>query len=141
MTIEKTNEVTGALKPHIVLLAEDYECLSVLARAAMSRMPDLAEGLTEELERAQVLSKGRPSRDIVAMGSEVEFRDATNGKIHRLILVYPEEADISHGRISVLTPVGTALIGLQSGGSITWENRSGDIRRLTVLSVGSPRSG
>jgi len=50
-------------------------------------------------------------------------------------LVYPAEADISQGRISVLTPVGTALIGLRSGGSITWETPAGEARQLTVLAV------
>jgi regulator of nucleoside diphosphate kinase len=50
-------------------------------------------------------------------------------------LVYPEHADISQRKISVLTPVGTALIGLQTGHSITWKTLGGEVRQLTVLSV------
>ena len=56
-----------------------------------------------------------------------------------MTLVYPEEADISKGKISVLTPIGTALIGLRAGHSITWETRTGDLKRLTALQVREPQ--
>jgi regulator of nucleoside diphosphate kinase len=122
-------------RPPIVLSAQDYARLSVLAYAAMNSMPSLAEALTEELERARVLAKGRQPEHIVCMDSEVEFRNETSGKIQKVTLVYPEDADISEGKISVLTPVGTALIGLRTGQSITWETPGGDVRQLTVLEV------
>ena len=73
------------------------------------------------------------------MNSEVEFRDDTTGKVQRVTLVYPEEADISQRKISVLTPVGTALIGLRNGHSITWETPNGEVRQLTVMSVREPQ--
>ena len=72
------------------------------------------------------------------MNSEVAFRDETTGKVRKVTLVYPEDADISEGKVSVLTPIGTALIGLQNGHSITWKTASGEVRQLTVLSVGEP---
>ena len=50
-------------------------------------------------------------------------------------LVYPRDADISRGRVSVLTPVGAALIGVSAGDSITWETRTGELRKLTVLKI------
>jgi regulator of nucleoside diphosphate kinase len=98
-------------------------------------MPDLADELAEEIGRAHVLAKGRHPKHVVRMNSEVEFRDDTIGKVRKLVLVYPEEADIAEGKISVLTPVGTALIGLQTGHSITWETPGGEVRQLTVLTV------
>jgi regulator of nucleoside diphosphate kinase len=98
-------------------------------------MPDLADELAEEIGRAHVLAKGRHPKHVVRMNSEVEFRDDTIGKVRKLVLVYPEEADIAEGKISVLTPVGTALIGLQTGHSITWETPGGEVRQLTVLAV------
>ena len=52
-----------------------------------------------------------------------------------MFLVYPNQADISQDKISVLTPIGTALIGLRVGSSITWETRTGEFKRLTVLEV------
>ena len=131
--------MTTQRKPRITLTAQDYEKLSTLARAAENTMPDAAAVLTEELERAHVLARGRHPEHIVCMGCEVEFRDDTTGKVQTVTLVYPDEADISKGRISVLTPVGTALIGLRAGHSITWETRTGDLRRLTVLQVREPQ--
>jgi len=126
-------------KPRITLTAQDHEKLSILAHAAEHTMPDVAADLTEELDRAHVLSKGRHPEHTVCMGNEVEFRDDTNGKVQTVRLVYPEEADISQGKVSVLTPIGTALIGLRAGHSITWETRTGDLRRLTVLQVREPQ--
>ncbi len=131
MTIERT-------KPTIILSAEDYERLSTLAHAARKRMPDLADELAEEIGRARVLAKGDHPQHIVCMNSEVEFRDDTIGKLQKVTLVYPGEADISQRRISVLTPVGTALIGLKNQDSITWETPTGELRQLTVLSVQGP---
>jgi len=130
---------TEHAKPTIILSAEDYERLSVLAHAARKRMPELADDLAEEIGRAHVLAKGKHPQDIVCMNSEVEFRDDTTGKVQSVVLVYPEEADISQRKISVLTPIGTALIGLRVGRSITWETPGGDVRQLTVLSVREPQ--
>ena len=133
-TQRKAIAISGEIKPCITLTAKDYEGISRLARAAATRMPDLVSVLTEELERAHVLADG-PSGHSICMGSEVEFRDDTTGKVQTATLVYPGDADISLGRISVLTPVGTALIGLGAGDSITWETRMGELRQLTVLKI------
>jgi regulator of nucleoside diphosphate kinase len=139
MTID--NAVTrGRAKPTITLLAEDYERLSILAHAARKRMPDLADELSDEIGRAHVLAKGKHPQHIVCMNSEVEFRDGTTGKVQKVTLVYPDEADISQRKVSVLTPVGTALIGLRNGHSITWKTPNGEVRQLTVLSVRQPRA-
>ena len=59
----------------------------------------------------------------------------TNGKVRKVTLVFPDQADILQGKISVMTPVGTALIGLRTGHTISWKHRAETIRRLTVLSV------
>jgi regulator of nucleoside diphosphate kinase len=137
MTID-TMTAESRVKPTITLSAEDYERLSALARAARKRLPDLADELADEVERAHVLAKGSSLQHVVRMNSEVEFRDDTTGKAQRVTLVYPEEADISQRKVSVLTPVGTALIGLPTGQSITWETPAGELRQLTVLVVHEP---
>jgi regulator of nucleoside diphosphate kinase len=134
MTIDNVM-TTRPARPSIILSADDYDRLSVLANAARKRMPELAEELADEIGRARVLAKGRHPQDIVCMNSEVEFRDDTTGRVQKVTLVYPEDADISQRKVSVLTPVGTALIGLRSGHSISWETPNGEVRRLTVLSV------
>jgi regulator of nucleoside diphosphate kinase len=137
MTID-TMTAESRVKPTLTLSAEDYERLSALARAARKRLPDLADELADEVERAHVLAKGSSLQHVVRMNSEVEFRDDTTGKAQRVTLVYPEEADISQRKVSVLTPVGTALIGLPTGQSITWETPAGELRQLTVLVVHEP---
>lgn len=125
-------------KPRIVLTATDHEKLSGLANAAANTMPEVAAELMEELDRAHILSKGRHPIDTVCMGCEVDFRDDMTGRVQTVTLVYPNEADISKGRISVLTPIGTALIGLPIGKSIDWITRTGETKRLTVLQVREP---
>ena len=139
MTID--NAMTrGRAKPTIILSAEDYERLSVLAHAAKNSMPNLADELANEIARARVLAKGEHPQHVVCMNSEVEFRDDTTRKIQKVMLVYPEHADILQRKVSVLTPVGTALIGLENGQSITWETPSGELRQLTVVAVQQPQA-
>jgi regulator of nucleoside diphosphate kinase len=121
--------------PPITLSADDYMRLSTLAHAARNTMPDLAADLADEISRADVLANGTPPEHIVCMNCEVEFRDETTGKVQNITLVYPEDADISKRKVSVLTPVGTALIGLREGHSMAWETPSGEVRQLTVLTV------
>ncbi len=130
---------SGVNKPRIRLSATDHERLSRLARSAEHTMPEVAEALNEELDRAYVLKPGRQPVDVVCMGSEVMYRDDTTGRIQTVSLVYPEDADISKGKASVLTPIGAALIGLSAGDAMDWETRSGDKRSLTVLHVREPQ--
>jgi regulator of nucleoside diphosphate kinase len=68
------------------------------------------------------------------MGSGVVFR-SDNGETRRVKLVFPGQADIAAGRISILTPIGAALIGLSEGQSIAWKTRDGRLRQLTILAV------
>ncbi|MEE1656522.1 nucleoside diphosphate kinase regulator [Microvirga sp. CF3062] len=128
----------SAVKPRITLTATDYEKLSALADAAAHTMPDVAAELADELDRAHVLPRGKQRADAVHMGCEVDFRGDVTGRVQSVTLVYPNEADISKGRISVLTPIGTALIGLPVGQSIDWTTRTGESKRLTVLGVREP---
>jgi regulator of nucleoside diphosphate kinase len=133
-----TKKTAGGAKPRIILTAADHEKLSALANAAANTVPEVAAELAEELDRAHVLSKGRHPVDTVCMGCEVDFRDDKTERVQTVTLVYPQEADISKGRISVLTPIGTALIGLPVGKSIDWTTRTGESKRLTVLQVREP---
>lgn len=138
MTIEHTTTTETRSQPRITLSAEDHDRLSTLANAARHAMPDLAAGLADEIGRAHVLAKGLQPHDIVCMNSAVTFRDDTTGKVRTVTLVYPAEADIAQAKISVMTPVGTALIGLPRGRAIAWETPNGEVRQLTVLSVRTP---
>ncbi len=122
--------------PPITLNTVDAERLLHLADVARRRFPSAAEVLTREVERANVVSPSQMLPGVVAMGSDVEFRDDTTGQVRRVTLVYPHEADVAAGKISVLTPIGAALIGLSVSQSIEWETPLGERRSLTVLRVG-----
>lgn len=122
------------LKPKIVLSEEDHRKLIALALAGSGRSSEAAEDLLYEIERARVVPAPKLADTVVRMGSKVTYRP-DNGAERTVTLVYPADADIAQGRISVLTPVGTALIGLDVGQSITWEGRDGNKHVLTVLSV------
>jgi regulator of nucleoside diphosphate kinase len=127
-------------RPRIKMTADDYERLSRLSAAAMDCMPEVASFLSDELDRAQIVRNGKTRGNFAHMGCWVEFRDNSTGKVQTVTLVYPGEADIARGRISVLTPIGAALIGLSAGQSIDWETRSGSIKRLTVLDIREPET-
>jgi len=135
-----SKKTAATAKPRITLTAADHEKLSTLADAALHTMPDVARELADELDRAHVLPEGRQRADAVHMGCEIDFRDDVTGRVQTVTLVYPHEADISKGRISVLTPIGTALIGLPLGQSIDWTTRTGERKRLTVLQVSRPKA-
>ncbi len=121
--------------PPIAIRASDAARLRLLADAAMDKFPATADFLAGELERADIWPDGRPMTGIVAMGSSVTFRDDVTTQERTVTLVYPDQADISVNRISVLTPIGAALIGLSPGQTIEFRAPGGKFRSLTVLAV------
>lgn len=132
----QTNPKTSQA-PKIRISQSDYERLSALANAIASRNPDASEQLLAELERAQIVAKGRVSAGTVQMGSTVTFTTDT-GDRKAVTLVFPADADISEGKVSILTPIGTALIGLSVGQSIRWSDRNGRLHQLQVAEVTLP---
>jgi regulator of nucleoside diphosphate kinase len=136
-TEQKTVQQGAEPMPPIVVSEADYERLTNLAAAIEERAPEVAGVLQAEMDRARVVPADSFPADVVQMGSTVEFR-SDSGEERRVTLVYPGEADLAQGRISILTPIGAALIGLSPGQSITWAARDGRRRHLTVLRVARP---
>jgi regulator of nucleoside diphosphate kinase len=91
--------------------------------------------LAAELENAEIVSAGSVPRGVVTMNSRVLFEDGTAGESREITIVFPEDADVSQGKVSVLAPVGTALLGLTEGESIDWPFPDGSSRRLRVLKI------
>ncbi|WP_035872456.1 nucleoside diphosphate kinase regulator [Cucumibacter marinus] len=120
--------------PPLVLNARDHDRLTTMANGITGPMADVAEQLLIELDRAEIVTPDRFPADAVGMGSIVSFK-TTDGFDRTFQLVYPGEADINAGKVSVLTPIGAALIGLRAGQTIPWTARDGRHLRLTVLSV------
>lgn len=130
-------DITSRKMPRIVVTEADHDRLTVLATAALDRMPELADVLLAELERAKVVTAKSAPPDVVRMGSTVEFK-SDEAQARRVTLVFPGEANIEEGRVSILTPVGTALLGLSQGQSIMWTAPDGRRHQLTVLAVEQP---
>lgn len=120
--------------PNIVVSTADYERLTDLATASLERLPEVAEELLNEMERAKIVKDGSVPDDVVRMGSTVTFR-SHDGRERTETLVYPVDEDSDAHKISVMTPVGAALIGLAVGQSISWTARDGRKHELTVVKV------
>ncbi len=120
--------------PNIVVGNADYERLTDLATASMERLPEVATELLDEMDRARIVGDDNVPANVVRMGSTVTFR-SDDGRELTETLVYPADEDSDAHKISVMTPVGAALIGLAEGQSISWTARDGRSHRLTVEKV------
>lgn len=121
-------------RPTIVLADAEHESLVSLASEAEERLPGVGEPLLAELDRAEIVPEPDLPVDVVRMGSTVLFR-SNDGHEREVTLVYPAKADIAESKVSVMTPIGAALIGMKQGSSINWMARDGREQRLTVLAV------
>lgn len=127
------------LSPDIMLSTTDHRRLSQLAYAGLDEASTVADDLLYELDRASVVPPEQLPPDVVRMGSRVRFR-TDEGDQREVTLVFPSEADIAESRVSVMTPIGAALVGLRKGQSITWLSRDGRKHVLTALAVMQPES-
>jgi regulator of nucleoside diphosphate kinase len=111
--------------------------LIMVTAADMSRLSLLRAhaALKGELDRAVVVSSVAVPPNVATMNSMVRYGDETSGEQRSVFLVYPEKADGSAGKISVLSPLGTALLGLSEGQAIEWDFPDGSRRRLRLLEV------
>ena len=134
-------ESVAPVRPPITLVETEGDLLFNLACAARDRSTMAAGLLLEELSRAEFCSPESLPADVVTMRSRIVFLDEDSGEEHAVELVYPSAADMELGRVSVLTPVGAALIGLQRGSAIDWPNRLGLCRRLRIIEVIQPERG
>src|SRR4051812_39324088 len=120
--------------PQIIVSSVDCDRLTDLATASLERLPEVANELLSEMDRAKVVEADAVPTDVVRMGSTVTFT-SDDGHTRTLKLVYPAEESLDEHRLSVMTPVGAALIGLSEGQSISWTARDGRHHRLTVTRV------
>ena len=126
------------MKKHTLIISrEDRERLGALIDSARidSRIrEDYLAPLEAELRRARVVPVDEVPSDVVTMNSVVRVRDLDTDEIEEYELVYPTNADVSLNRISVLAPIGTALLGYRLGDVIEWPVPAG-LRRLQVEDV------
>lgn len=119
--------------PDIMLSTTDIDRLEQLLDTLNEQTPGVAI-LRQELERAHIVAPQQLPSDVISMNSTVRFSYA-DGKSSCLTLVYPKDADNSGNTVSVLAPVGSALIGLKCGDSINWPLPNGTMSTITVEEI------
>jgi len=120
--------------PPITMSSLDFQRLERLLEAdAVQRLPGI-DALAAEIDRANVVKPQEMPPDVVTMNSTIRFRNDANGQEFELTLVYPQDAG-QPDTISVLAPVGSALLGLSVGQSIAWQVPGGRELDLRVLAV------
>jgi regulator of nucleoside diphosphate kinase len=121
-------------KPSIVISSLDLERIEAL----LERMPPVQavqyEALRAELDRAEVVEPAAIPPDVVTMNSVVTFKDEDSSDELTITLVYPSGAG-APGTVSILAPVGSALLGLRVGQHIQWPTPDGRRRELCVLDI------
>jgi regulator of nucleoside diphosphate kinase len=127
---------------NIIISSDDRDRLLKLtdsARLDRRVLPQHLDALERELARADIVESAALPRDVVSMGSTVWFRDLDADEVERYTLVFPHEADVVRNRISVLAPVGTALLGYRLRDIVEWPVPQGK-RRLEITKVFQPRT-
>jgi regulator of nucleoside diphosphate kinase len=143
-TIKQTSTLEDSLplpSPHnmkpIYISSEDHRILNKtihdLAHSG-GRMPAPIQKLQQELNRATVLNALAIAASTVTLNSRVHLRDLTTDEVEDWVLVMPQHADPDQKRISVLAPVGTAILGFSEGDEIEWETPGG-VRALRIEKV------
>jgi len=126
-------------RPIVVTEFDARRLRELLARQSETSSLDQVhlQQLQSELERARVLLWEETPTDVVTMHSEVRVLDLESGDRSDYALVFPREADVSAKRISVIAPLGTALLGFREGDTVEWM-MPGGIRRLRIERVHQP---
>ena len=122
----------------IIIDATHLRRIEGLAEGALHRNPALADRLLEELSRARIVESEHMPVDVVSIGSVVTYRDDIRGQEKSVTLVYPEDADISRLQVSLMTPIGVALLGLSEGSDFYWDTRDNQQRMLVIIRVEQP---
>jgi len=121
-------------RPKTIYITErDWERLERMVSGA-GKAPNIAK-LRNELDQATVVPSEKIPSDVVTMNSRVSFQELDTGEKSEITLVYPSYADINRRIISILAPVGAALIGLRVGDEIEWPLPSGKTRTYKIISV------
>jgi regulator of nucleoside diphosphate kinase len=124
-------------RPPIIITYSDHKKLTGLIaelQRQKTRQRETLQDLQAELLRAELKESSDIPPDIITMGSVARVRDLESDELMELVLVYPEEADADNGKISVLAPLGTAMLGYAAGDVFQWRIPAG-VRSFKVEAV------
>lgn len=135
MSAQSQSGLPPSASPAIRIRPHDLARLDALLDTPTYRAHPGAAALQRELDRADLLPDDAPGEPVIGMHARVHCIDEATGARHSLTLVFPHEADVDMGRVSILAPVGTALLGLTTGQRIDWPSAGGRTLRLRVLDI------
>ena len=124
-------------RPQIVMTIADHEKLRALIeehRRVHKKLPENFQALLAELDRAKVKDSAKIAPDVITMNSTARVVDLETNEAMEFTLVYPDDANIEDGKISVLAPLGTAMLGFRTGDEFQWKVPAG-VRRFRVDAV------
>lgn len=122
-------------KPPIIISSLDFARLEkMIDELDPDHFPN-SEDLRAELYRAEIVEPEEMPSNVVTMNSRVIFRIESSGKEFSFTLAYPGDIDGNTGKISILAPVGSALLGLREGDKISWPGPGGELLHVQVLKV------
>ena len=122
-------------RPPITISSLDAVRLEkILGSLSYSQFPN-KDALQEEIDRADIVEPKEMPDNIVTMNSTVTFTVLSSGKEFSKTLVYPKAVDGNEDKVSVLAPVGSALLGLKEGDQIDWPRPGGDVLSVSITSV------
>lgn len=122
-------------KPDIIITTQDAERLEILLDSLSSVAFAAKAGLADELDRAVRVAPRQIPPTVVTMNSTVRFELQPSGGERCLKLVYPGARDIGQESVSILAPVGSALLGLSEGDEMPWPRPGGGTLRLVIREV------
>ncbi|MBS0848646.1 nucleoside diphosphate kinase regulator [Citrobacter sp. JGM124] len=122
-------------RPAIIINELDAERLDRLLEKPQYAKTPVADMLNSELDRAEMCTPEEMPADVVSMNSRVKFRDLSSREAFVRTLVYPANLTDSDNQLSVMAPVGAALLGLRVGDTINWELPNGNNTHLEVLEL------
>ena len=121
--------------PPIIISTLDMERIDALLEKYPDPGPSEIEALRAELDRADVRDPQQMPDNVVTMHSRVRFRIVDSGKEFERGLVYPREIDGSEDKLSIITPIGTALLGLEVGAHIDWSASGGKTTQVEIVEI------
>lgn len=121
--------------PQIILTSQDLDRLETLLESLPENAFPGKSALRAELDRAEIVEPEQVPPSVVTMNSTVRFRIDSSGEDFCLTLVYPKDINATGEKISILAPVGSALLGLSTGDEIEWPRPGGGMIKVRIVEI------
>ena len=131
------------LNNQLVVMKDDYNLMVTYLNNRHGKTTfdrQNADDLFAELKKAKLVSKDEFPSDVVRLNSTVRIKPADKNHVMELMIVLPDKADIKERKISIMSPIGTALIGFRQGQNVKWQVPSGK-KTFTILEVNNAHNG